>query len=162
MSNITASELIGELRRMGRQYEVFKRAEELVAVLVDQEKFEKDLQKKIKDATIVLEGVEKQIADTEQKYWKLLEDLKKRVAVVEQEIVDKKAQASDVLSKARLDAQAFVQSAKDAVQLMQKEVLDVKQAKAFAEQEAEEAQANMQRIKSMLADQKKLFSSLVG
>lgn len=123
---ITASEIIGELRRAKRQYELMERAEEMVSVLLNLEQSEREVQKRIDLAQAALEKIEKQAVDREARAKQELAGAQEEAIRVKQEALQMRDQASEVLRKARTDSANMVSQAKQEVASLKKQLDELK------------------------------------
>jgi len=146
MEQLTASEVVGELRRMSRMYEVFKRAEEMVMVLANLETNENTLKKSIQASQEKLETVEKTIQNTEMGFKLREQEAQKFLQKMQDEAMAIRNQASDKLKDARNEAASLVSNAKEQVQGMQSQVMDLRKTIATLNQEATSAKIALESI----------------
>jgi DNA repair exonuclease SbcCD ATPase subunit len=126
MDTVTSSEIIGELRRASRLYEVYKRADDMLTVLVNYEQAERDLQSRVNAAEQALERVEKKAKEVAENSARDVEAAKAEARRILNEAAAVRAQANDVSKKVRADAAATVAQTKEEVLVVRKELENIK------------------------------------
>lgn len=151
MSDLTASEVIGELRKAARQYEIFKKAEEIVQVLVEQEQRRFQLNKEVASLETEKLRVDKQIDERIAKAEEHLEAALKAVKDADAEAAKVKAEAHAVLEQAKKDASEMINKAGEKVAAADKELAHLDTEIKAAKEEVE----SLAKVKDgMLAEMK--------
>jgi hypothetical protein len=132
--NIPASEIVGELRRAGRMYEVLKRAEDMVMVLVNLEDSEKTIKKNIANAEKLLKSLEDKAIEVKSSMDKQKQEATESILKMQEEASMVRTQASDVLRKARDEAASLVAKAKAEVVSIQSIIDNLKKEEKAARQ----------------------------
>jgi hypothetical protein len=159
MSDIKASEVIGELRKAARLYKVFEKAEEMAQILADQEEIFRNLKKQIADAEVVREQTYENIDKEVEKAEKALDAVDAEVALKKQEVADLKAEAAKIDRATKEKAQAKAAEF-DALSLkFQADISNLMDAKAKATLEKEAAEGALKAAKEA---HKKFVESLGG
>ena len=146
MENITASEIVGELRRAARMYEVLKRAEEMAMVLVNLEGRERILKTSIVEATKELETIKQEVVVVVEELSKKEESTKLTVQKLREDAVEIKKQASEVFKKATEEAANLVANAKSEVEGMRSHISDLRKETDKAKVEVELAKASLASV----------------
>ncbi len=144
--DITASEVIGELRKAARLYEVFKRAEEMARVLVDLEKKQKDLETKIAILKVDEENVDKAIDEKVARTNAQLADTLEKVKAAEAQVVNAEKRAMDIVSKAKEEAASVMKQTKVEFDALKHSMKSAKDAELVALQKAKEARDRLDAV----------------
>lgn len=144
MEQVKASEVVAELRRMARTYELFKRAEEMVQVLVEFEARKRELEKDLAQEFKRRDDLELAVAQAKDKYEEDAKAAKKRLAAMEEQIVQNQKVADEVMKKAREQAEWLVWSAKQNVEKIKMTIADLKKEEEAARRGADVAKQALQ------------------
>jgi hypothetical protein len=145
---VTASEIINELRRAARSFEVYKEALKVAEFFLDLESQEKAIRKSIDDLAAEKAKMDQSINMQVDEANKKLLDLKKKQMVAEESIQEVARRADEQMASARKDALAIVAAAQN-------------QAKAI--QDSTVALRNEEnRVKNDLHDLKQSYAQLVN
>lgn len=157
---LTASELVGEIRKGARLYEAFKKADEIATFLASQEAKARSLDNEIKSLTKLREDA---VADIN----KLDAQIDAASAAVEAAKVaaaesEKAAEvrSNEILLKARQEADKLRDTEIAKAQAFETTILGLQAQEAKAKQSTAEAQAVLQSVLDELAAQKERFSKL--
>jgi uncharacterized phage infection (PIP) family protein YhgE len=145
---VTASEIINELRRAARSFEVYKEALKVAEFFLDLESQEKAIRKSIDDLAAEKTKMDQSINMQVDEANKKLLDLKKKQVVAEESIQEVARRAEEQMASARKDALAIVAAAQN-------------QAKAI--QDSTVALRNEEnKVRNDLHDLKQAYSQLVN
>jgi hypothetical protein len=145
-TTLTASEVIGELRKATRLYEVFKRAEEMIQVLVEQEKIKAQLQKDIKELTSTKEQMHNDINEQVVTVSKKLADVTAKYEAMALNVKDAEKEAVVILTQARAKADDLVMKAQAEVEAMKKIIVQLKEEHKKATEDAMLANSTLQKL----------------
>ena len=138
---ITASEVMGELRKVARQYEVFKRVEEMLQVLVDYEQRKAALVKEIEVLQKEQARLDSKMDEAVKRANELNKAAEQTFVMANEKAKHVEAKAADVLAKAKADAAALKQMQEVEVAKMKVQIDELKKDAVKANQEAVQAQA---------------------
>lgn len=150
MAEIQITELVGELRRAGRLYEAFRKADEIATILTEHGVHLNNLTSQIEQKTQERDALEKACQEREQV-------AEVRVEASQKEVEDAKKYASDLmrnadaaLAKAKKDAEGIVLDAQKEAEDVVTGVKDQKEAKEKLEREV----ADLTKVLKEMQDQK--------
>src|SRR3990167_9460254 len=145
-NNISASEIIGELRRAARMYEVLKRAEEMVMVLANLEGKERQVKANIAEGEKLLKSFEDKAIEVKSSMDKQRQSAINTVQKMQEEASIVREQASNVLRKAREESSSLVANAKAEVEGMRAYISDLRSETSRAKVEEEAAKAALASV----------------
>lgn len=146
MEKITASEVVGELRKMGRMYEVMKRAEEMVTVIANLEQIEREVKKNISQAEINLQDLEKKYKNTIERMDKLVADAQDRLNKMNKEVEMAKISADDLIRNARHESSQIRSKALAESEVNMKAIQKLRDEEAKAKQDLQIMQTALNQL----------------
>lgn len=154
---ITASEIIGELKKARRIYEVFDEAEKIVRFLADKEAYQRTLEKDIAEALERLQMAEDALELKVLQSAQVQNDLEDRMKKVEETVNRKQGELNDYVAKAKEEAKTLVETAKEQIVSLQVKVQDLQEVERVANTAAKEAVTQKDKIEVELAAVKAKF-----
>lgn len=154
---ITAGEIIGELKKARRVYEVFDEAEKIVRFLSEREAYERALEINIRDAGQRLKNAEEALELVLLHSAQVQNDLEDRMQKVDETVNRKQAELNDFVAKAKEEAKTIVDTAKNSIVSLQVKVQDLQEVERMAKTAASDAVAQKDAMESQLAQVKANF-----
>jgi chromosome segregation ATPase len=135
MSEVTASEIVGELKKISRLYEVLKKADEIVSFIAEKERYQRDLEVDISEATRTLASLSKQCEDLGDQNDNARKDIEKAKLEYKKIMEDANTRAASVVSAARSQAASILEAAKVEVKSYKDSLETLKEEKNKAQNE---------------------------
>lgn len=159
---ITAQEIIGELRRVTRQYEVFKEAEKVATFLSEKETYTKKLEQNIA-------ALELQVKEMNDWLDRLEEEGKAKAAETEALVNKHKKEAESIriqseqtLIKAKEDHEAFKQVEAKKQAVVREELASLEREKADLQKKVADLHEQRLNIMKDLDDKHKQFLKVIS
>lgn len=154
---ITAGEIIGELKKARRIYEVFDEAEKIVRFLSEREAYERTLEKDIAEAIERLKSAEDALELKVLQSAQVQNDLEDRMKKVEETVNRKQGELNEYVAKAKEEAKTLVETAQGQIVSLQVKIQDLQEVERVANTAAREAVAQKDKIEVELAAVKAKF-----
>lgn len=145
---LTASELAGEIKRMARLYEVFRRADDIAQMLVESEQRKVQLKKDIDVLEKEKETLDSKINKNIEEGNKKVDELGKMLEKKKEEVKAAEEKAASIVAKAKAEAFEIVSKAKAEVQALTNQMASDMDAAMKARRAKEQAKAEMDAMVS--------------
>lgn len=152
---LTASELAGEIKRMARLYDVFRRADDVAQMLVESEQRKTQLKKDIDGLEKEKETLDSKINKNIEEGNKKVDDLGKMLEKKKEEIKAAEEKAASIVAKAKSEAFEIVSKAKAEVLALTNQMASDMDAAMKARRAKEQAKAEMDAMVSEVQRKKK-------
>lgn len=157
VKELSAGEVVGEIRKAARLFEAFKDAERIVRVVLDQESMVADLKRQLE----ALEGVEDQLNSRLERLDATLAERVRQIGQAETDLANMQAKAEveavRMLAEAKKDAQEIIERATVEVEM----ILSKKESLAGQLADAQVAvQAENQRLQTIKNEIEKYKTSI--
>lgn len=154
MADVKASEIVGELRKGERFYEVFREASKVASFFADLELKEATLLKSIKDleeeSKRVDAEIEKRVAQFEQRF----KESQARAISVENDAKQVKIMSDETLVRAKNEAFAIIANAKKEAELVKANTAKLRQEEKEALEKLSAAKTALDAIQSEMKAKK--------
>ena len=160
-SKVTASEIVGDLRKMRRMYEVFAHASEIADVLAKQEAKERGLQKSITSLEEKEASLDKVLENKEA----IIEAKKEQIESMDEVVKEAKAVYTNTLEAAKADASTkateIIASAEDKAKRIQIDIDNLITNRNSLLSDTQEAKQELINVKEQIdAMKQKVLDSL--
>ena len=152
---LTVFEVAGEIKRIARLYEVFKRADEVASLLVESEQRKAQLKKDIAELASEKETLDAKINKNVEEGNKKVDDVGKMLEKKKEEIKEAEEKAVSIVAKAKAEAFEIVSKAKAEVLALTNQMASDMDAAMKAKRAKEQAKAEMDAMISEVQRKKK-------
>ena len=162
MDKITASEIIGEIRRSKRMYEIFEEADRMLMFFVEKENYQKELEKEVADRQEQIKTLDAEIASKMVNSAQIQNDLEDRVKKVDTYVAKKKEELVGLKDEAHAKAQHMVAAAEYQVKTLHEGIAELQRAYGQAQEELTQVHNQIRVAKNELEKVKQKFLKMVG
>jgi hypothetical protein len=157
MLKVTASEIVGEIKRSKRIYEIFDEAEKILEFFVEREIYKKQLEQDIHQLNEESKVLEVKISEQMVHSAEIQNDLEDRMKKVDTTVERKQQEVIAMVGNAAIEAEKLISSAKVQVVLLHQAIEETKIAYKMALDELRGVQDQIRVAKNDLEKVKTKF-----
>jgi cell division septum initiation protein DivIVA len=161
-SKKVASEVVGELRKAAKLYEVFKNAADAAELLANFEKNEAALKKSILSLEKDKESLEIVLSEALNEIEAVNAKAKEKSSQSDEVLANAKSEAKDITAKARENANAIIDKAQNEASKIESTISAIKVRERQAVEDEKKAQSHLTKVNEQIKAAKDKFLEIVG